>query len=277
VRVRIIFSLKNKGASVPFHHQYLLAQTAKAILMSGGDEEFINYPYYHFSGLKGQTRISKQGLHFYSSKVTLVLASPSKEYVDYFIKSLFNHTEIQVGSLWLRPLEVEREEFPEIRDETKFICISPIVLMAPSLFDAGAKRFIDPETDEFSDLLYESTISRLEAYGYNSEELASFFKFQIVPDRAYLDKIRNSGKKFARIYPLYDQDVKYEVRGYTFPFTLYASKEVQEFVFTCGLGVYANKGFGMLDIANSDPVKRTSKYEIGEPSITLKEEELVRV
>lgn len=247
---------------MPFHHQYLLAQMAKAVLLTSGVEEFINYPYFHFSGLKGQTRVSKQGLHYYSSKVTLVLASPSKEYIDHFLDCLFKQTQVSIGNLVLIPSEVEKEEQPEITDATKFVCISPIVLLRPSLFDSSGKRFIEPELDEFSDLLYDSTISRMEAFGYSSDELAKFFKFQIVPDEGYLNRIRNNGKKFARIYPLFDQDVKYEVRGYTFPFTLYASKEVQEFVFTCGLGVYTNKGFGMLDIANSDPISRTEKYRV---------------
>lgn len=260
MRVRIIFNLKNKGAFVPFHHQFLLAQTAKAVLLSGGNDDFIHYPYFHFSGLKGQTRISKQGLHYYSNKVTLVLASPSVAFIDYFLSCLFRHELISIGNLQLLPVEVEKEVVPEITDATKFVCISPLVLIKPSIFDDSAKRFVEPEADEFSDLLYDSTISRMEAFGYNSEELEQFFKFQIVPDTDYLERIRSSGKKFARIYPLYDQDVKYEVRGYTFPFTLYAAKEVQEFIFTCGLGVFANKGFGMLDIAHSNPVSRAEKY-----------------
>ncbi|MGB3588271.1 MAG: CRISPR-associated endoribonuclease Cas6 [Tunicatimonas sp.] len=63
------------------------------------------------------------------------------------------------------------------------------------------------------------------------------------------------------MYPLYDQDVKYEVRGYTFPFVLYAAPEVQKFITTNGLGLYTHKGFGMLDIAGADPGKKTQKYE----------------
>ena len=102
----------------------------------------------------------------------------------------------------------------------------------------------------------------MEALGsYSNEDFASFSKFQLVPDENYLKKIRESQKKFARIYPVYDQDVKYEVRGYTFPFTLYAAKEVQKFVFTEGLGAFTHKGFGMLDLANTDPSKRTTPYK----------------
>ena len=94
------------------------------------------------------------------------------------------------------------------------------------------------------------------------EKLQSFYKFQVVPDLEYIQKIRENQKKFARIYPLYDMDVKYEVRGYTFPFTLYAAPEVQQYVFLLGIGEFTFKGFGMLDLANIDPTKRTKSYKI---------------
>lgn len=262
MRVRIIFILKNKGSFVPFHHQYLLAQLVKGIILKGGEEKYKDYTFYNFSGLKGQTKVSRNGLHFYSSRITLVFSCPDQEFVDYFLKILFTFPQVEVGNLVIIPEGVEREGTPEIEDSMKFICISPVVLLSPTFNDAEGKKFISPETDAFSDLLYESTMLRMEQFGrFDSAEMESFYKFQIVPDKDYLNKIREGQKKFARIYPVYDQDVKYEVRGYTFPFTLYAAKEVLEFVFTCGLGTYTYKGFGMLDIANSDPSKRTIKYE----------------
>ena len=129
--------------------------------------------------------------------------------------------------------------------------------------DETAKRFVTPETDEFSDLLYESTLARMEATGrYSSDQLTSFYKFQIVPDAEYLNRIQTSHKKFARIYPLYDNDVRFEVRGYTFPFTLYAAKEVQEFIYENGLGYFTHKGFGMLDVANNDSIQRAAQHDM---------------
>lgn len=262
MRARIIFILKNKGAFVPFHHQYLLAQLIKGIILKGGNPKFRDEMLYNFSGLKGQTKISRNGLHFFSSKVTLVFSSLDKEFVDYFIDELFKMASIEVGNLVLIPESVEEEQVPEFESESKFICISPLVLLTPKFNDSESKRFIPPESDEFSDMLFESTISRMQSLGsYDLEQLSTFSKFQLEPDAHYLRKIRESQKKFARIYPVYDQDVKYEVRGYTFPFTLYAAKEVQKFVFICGLGAFSHKGFGMLDIANSDPAQRTKEYK----------------
>lgn len=249
---------------MPFHHQFLLAQLIKGILMQGGNPTFSQYNFYNFSGLKGQTKISRNGLHFFSSKVTLVLSSPNEQFIDYFVKNLFAYPKIEIGNLILSPDSVEKEESPELSDVSKFICISPLVLVVPGFNDSEGKRFISPESDSFSDILYESTIDRMEQFGYTAEQLSSFYKFQIVPDSDYLARIRDTQKKFARIYPVYDQDVKYEVRGYTFPFKLYAAPEVQNFVFTCGLGNFAHKGFGMLDSANANPGKHTKIFSLNQ-------------
>ena len=263
MRTRIIFSLKNRGAYVPFHHQYLLAQFIKGILIFGSNPVYKDYTQFNFSGLKGQTKISRKGLHFYSSKVTLVFACQDKPFLEYFLEKLFEQKEIIIGNLQLIPESTETEEPVVVGEEVKFLCISPIVLIPPSFNDEKAKKFISPESDEFSDLLYESTISRMEATGrYTQQQLTSFYKFQIVPDADYINRIQTSHKKFARIYPLYDNDIKFEVRGYTFPFTLYAARDVQQFVYENGLGYFSHKGFGMLDLAHNDPIKRETQHEM---------------
>ncbi|TRX48309.1 CRISPR-associated endoribonuclease Cas6 [Fulvivirga sp. M361] len=234
----------------------------KGILMKGGTKDFVDFSLYNFSGLKGQTKISRKGLHFYSSRVTLVLSSPSKEFIDYFLMNLFELEQVEIGNLVIQPEDVELENRVEFGDNTKFICISPVVILSSSFNDTTAKRFIPPETDSFSDLLYESTMTRMQSTGmFSEEQMAGFYKFQLVPDKNYLARLNAAQKKFARIYPVFDQDVKYEIRGYTFPFTLYAAKEVQEFVFHSGLGKFTHKGFGMLDVANTNPNQRVLKYE----------------
>jgi CRISPR-associated endoribonuclease Cas6 len=85
-----------------------------------------------------------------------------------------------------------------------------------------------------------------------------------VPDKGYLQRIREGEKKFARIYPVFNQDNKLEVRGYTFPFTLYCAPEVQEFLFTSGIGYFTHKGFGMLDISNADLNRKTEVYQFND-------------
>ena len=94
-----------------------------------------------------------------------------------------------------------------------------------------------------------------------AQKLAEFYKFQLVPDKDYIHRLQAAHKKFARIYPLYDSDIKYEVRGYTFPFTLYAPQPVQQFVYEQGLGFFSHKGFGMLDVAGTDSIKSEANLE----------------
>jgi CRISPR-associated endoribonuclease Cas6 len=261
VRVRIIFGLTNKGASVPFHHQFLLSNLINSLLLKN-KSQFSNFDLYNFSGLKGQTKVGKEGLHFYSNKVTLVFSSPNEEFVEYFVKLLFKNQQLEIGKLLLIPLNVEKEIPPILSNEVKYICISPLVVINPLDSSLDPKKFLSPLTDGFSDMLYDSTMYRMEKSGrYSVDEIAEFYKFQIVPDKNYLTKIREEEKKFARIFPAYEDGVKYEVRGYTFPFVLYADPKVQQFVFDCGMGVFTHKGFGMLDIANADPNQRTTPYQ----------------
>lgn len=263
MRVRIVFTLKNRGAYVPFHHQFLIAQFIKGVLVFGVNQDYKSFSLFNFSGLKGQTKISRKGLHFFSSKVTLVFACADQLFLDYFLEQLFKMKEIMVGNLQLVPESFEKQDEVKIGAETKFLCISPIVLIPAVFNDESSKRFIAPVTDEFSDILYESTLSRMETSGrYTSEQLATFYKFQIVADHDYINRLQESHKKFARIYPLYDNDVRFEVRGYTFPFKLYAAAEVQQFVYENGLGHYTSKGFGMLDLATIDTIAREEEKQI---------------
>lgn len=263
MRIRIVFGLKNRGAYVPFHHQFLLAQTIKGLLVMGGKKDYLNFTQYNFSGLKGQIKISRKGLHFYSSKVTLVFSTSDKAFLDYLVGTLFDQKELVIGSLQLVPESVENEEPVVISESVKFLCISPIVVLPASFNDESSKRFVLPDTDEFSDLLYESTIQRMEASGkFSASQMADFYKFQLVPDKDYINRLQSSHKKFARIYPLYDSDIKYEVRGYTFPFTLYAPQPVQQFVYENGLGHFSHKGFGMLDVASQDSIKNVANHEM---------------
>lgn len=248
---------------MPFHHQFILAQTIKGILASGGNAMFASSTDFNFSGLKGQTKISRKGLHFYSAKATLVFSSGNPEFLNYFRDVLFNQKELMLGTLSLIPESIDHEELKAVSDSQKFLCLSPIVLLPGVFNDEKSKRFISPQEDEFSDLMYESTVQRMVASGRFSEaQIKDFYKFQIVPDKGYLERIEAGHKKFARIYPLFDLDIKYEVRGYTFPFTLYAPEPVQRFIYESGLGYFAHKGFGMLDIAQSNSISDVVEEEI---------------
>ncbi|MEM6297454.1 MAG: CRISPR-associated endoribonuclease Cas6 [Bacteroidota bacterium] len=260
MRIRIIFSLKNRGATLPFFHQHLFGEIIEHILYQGSSQSSVLN--YHFSGLKGQTRISRKGLHYCSKLVTLVFACASQRTIDKLLDTLFSRDLWEVGGLRLEPIRAEVEQLPDFDTEMKFICMSPIIPTARFQEPSVLKSFIEPDKNEFSDFLYETTMSRLEKSGrYTADQMSEFYQFQVVPDKRYLAKLRSQEKKFARIYQVSVNGRPYELRGYTFPMTLYAVKEVQEFVFTSGLGSFTEQGFGMLDLAHRDSAEQTAIYK----------------
>jgi CRISPR-associated endoribonuclease Cas6 len=263
VRIRVIFQLKNKGAFLPFHHQHLLAQLIKGLLLVGGEKKYFHFDHYHFSGLKGQTKISRQGLHYLSFRTTLVISSGDEDFMRYLLAQIFSKELIQLGNLQLQPHSMERELVVENSSAQKLICISPIILSEPIFDSPESKAFISPEKEEFSDLLFESTVTRFaEVYNLDEDALQAYSAFQIVPDMEYIKKLNEAGKKFARIYSVYHQDVRFELRGYTFPFTLYATEKMQEFIFYHGLGALPQKGYGMIDRVDHDKVVKTEPFEL---------------
>ncbi len=260
VRIRIIFSLKNRGATLPFFHQHLFGEIIEHILSQAPSQSSaLNY---HFSGLKGQTRISRKGLHYCSKLVTLVFACASQRTVDKLLDALFGRDLWEVGGLELEPVRAEVERLPDFESAMKFICMSPIIPVARFQENSTLKSFIEPDRNEFSDLLYETTMSRIEKSGrYTADQIAEFYQFQVVPDKHYLAKLRSREKKFSRVYQVSVNGRPHELRGYTFPMTLHAVKEVQEFVFTSGLGSFTEQGFGMLDLAHRDSTEQTTLYK----------------
>lgn len=211
----------------------------------------MEHPELCFSGIKGQTGVSKHGLQFFSSRVTIVFSSPNAAYLRQLIDRVFSLKQLSIGNLLLVPEYAEEEQLPQPETKVKYLAISPMVILKPDTDTEATKRFVNPLEEEFSDLIFNATMQRMQASGmYSRYELERFSTFQVLPDVEYLNKIKAGEKKFSRIYPIMSEGQKPEVRGYTFPFELYAAPEVQRFVLISGIGALSSKGFGMLDLAN---------------------------
>lgn len=262
MRARVIFSVENIGSAIPFHHQFIISRLVKEMTVL--EPDFSGNKNFSFSGVKGQTKVGKEGLHVLSSKITIVFASLKNEFLEFLIQKIFTYKRIEIGSLRVRPESVELEEIPSFADNSsKYLCISPIVITNPKEPNYDPKKYVMPGSDDFSDLIYEATMINMDKTGlYSPEQMANFFRFQIVPDPEYLSKIKEEEKKIARVYNTYINDAKYEVRGYTLPFTLFAEPEVHHFIFNSGIGAINNEGFGMLDIPNTDQKRKTTPYDV---------------
>jgi CRISPR-associated endoribonuclease Cas6 len=218
--------------------------------------------FYNFSGLKGQSKVTRDGLFYDSTKVTFVLSAIDPNFIDDFVELLFQYDQIYLGTLLLRPFQVLKEEVYHFEETTKFVCLSPLVVISEGLPQIEIKKFILPTENTFSDLLYESTMNRMEQSGFfNLEELRTFSNFYFEAESDYIEKSKLSEKKYSRIYHSRHKGSEIEVRGYTLPFLLHAHPKVQEFVFHAGLGEETEEGFGMIDLADRAHSTKIIPYE----------------
>lgn len=262
MRIRIVFQVVNHGGIVPFHHQGLLSDFIRSTLKRHPNPYAQESPY-NFSALKGQNRVTRDGLFYESTKVTLVLSSWSKDFTDHFIEALFGLQQVYIGTLILKPLQVFKETATFLPGPTKFVCLSPMVLISEGLPVSEIKKFIHPQSEVFVDLIRESTLSRAERSGwFTSEEIETFTGLMFYPETEYLEKARKSEKKFSRIYHSLHRGNEIEIRGYTFPFYLEAEPKLKEFLYLCGFGEETGEGYGMIDFAEKEGTIQILPYEL---------------
>ena len=216
-------------------------------------DHWCHYTYYNFSSLRGQASAQRGGLRYLSSKVILVFSSLQPAFVDFLVTRIFGQPMWQLGALQLVPSHVYQEPAVQLSNSTKYLCIAPLIPSWNVLQDAKAgEMFVHPRQDTFSDLLYECTMTNMEHSGlYRVEALSDFFKFQLVPDQGYLNKIKQQRKVFARVHAIAHHDKAYKARTYVFPFTLHADEEVQNYVYIHGLGAFTQQGLGMLVVRDT--------------------------
>lgn len=242
MRVKISFLRDQMSANtIPLHHQTLLTESLFALIDSIGAER----NNFNFSSLKGTSKIQNGFMRFLSSKVTLVLAGRNEEQLEKLVNKIFELPYLSVGKMNLMPRSHEIIPDPEFLTKMRYLCISPLILIDPRKDPERSQVTIDPTSQEFSDLLYEQTLDRMERAGYTEAQLNDFAEFDVQPDVEYVQKLNESGKKFARYYKSSDGST---MMGYLLPFTLHAHPEVHKFIWETGMGMMSEQGYGMVDL-----------------------------
>lgn len=257
----MIFSLLNKGAVLPFHHQGILANFINQFLPQSEGNIPLHDWGLNFSGLKGQTLVTREGLAYTSSKVTVVISSHSQALIDHLVKNIFSQRkELIVGGLKLVPHQVLIEEPPAFDRITKYVMISPVILVTEAGDAIELKKFIHPERRSFYQLLKAGTYRRMLQAGVLEGKGENDFLFNFKPDLDYLNKVKRSEKKFSRIYQALVNNSLMEIRGYTFPFALEADEITHRFIFERGLGELTHLGYGMTDTVSNMFAARVRPY-----------------
>lgn len=242
MRIKISFLREHSSAnSIPLHHQKLLADSLSEIT----DTITADRNMFNFSSLKGTSKIQNGFMRFLSSKITLVISSRNPEFAEALVKKIFDQPFLAVGKMNLTPKTYEVIPDPSFQTKMRYLCISPLILFNPDTDPEKAQEIIDPTSHQFSDILYNSTLDRMERAGYPETSLNEFAEFEATPDMEYVQKIHETGKKYARFYKSSKGN---NMMGYLLPFTLHAHPEVHKYIWESGLGVLTDEGYGMVDL-----------------------------
>ncbi len=245
MRIKISFLRENSSAnSIPLHHQKLLSDGLSPLMEQlQGDRSSFN-----FSSLKGTSKITNGFMRFLSSKITLVISSRNAEHAEALVQLIFDQPHLEVGKMYLLPKTYEVIPDPDFQTKMRYLCISPLILINPDKEPQKAQDLIDPTSQQFSDILYNITLDRMERAGYSESKLNEFAEFEAQPDMEYISKINETGKKYARFYKSASGNT---MMGFLLPFTLHAHPEVQKFIWETGLGVLTEEGYGMVDLVKA--------------------------
>ena len=241
MRVKISFLRDHSSAnSIPLHHQKLLTDSLTPFFETLTTDKTL----WNFSSLKGTSKIMNGFMRMLSSKVTLVISGRNKDYLDQVIKMIFERPYLTVGKMNLIPKNYDIIPDPDFQTKMRYLCISPLILHDPNKQNEKAQEQVDPTSHEFSDIIYNEVLDRMEKAGYTEAQLNEFAEFEFMPDQDYVTKINTTGKKFARFYKCMSGVT---MMGYLLPFTLHAHPEVHKYIWEAGIGVLTDEGYGMID------------------------------
>ena len=234
MRIKISFLREASSInSIPLHHQKLVTDCLGPMMDSiTSDRTAFNY-----SSLKGTSKIQNGFMKILSSKVTLVISGKNKEHLELLVKTIFEQPHITIGKMNLVPKMYHVIPDPEFQTRMRYLCISPLILVDPNKDSERALLHVDPTSHEFSDILYNDVLDRMERSGYTEAQLNEFAEFEVTPDQEYVKKVNETGKKYARHYKSFSG---MSMMGYLIPFTLHAHAEVHKFIWLVGMGGAGN-------------------------------------
>lgn len=245
MKVRFHFRRAGKGNAVPVYHQNLVADLMRNWINSTFDsEQEKQFDLYTFSSLKGLNKVEGNLLFFHSQQVHIMLSSPHEAWLTKLADFIMSQGSFQIHEMTLTPESNEAAVTPVFGWESRFVSMSPMILFDPKVRPDAPADIINPYSNEFSDLLYDSMLDKMEGYRFGNFTIEEYSKFQVVPDSEYIRKLKETKKKFGR--PLEVKDRK--VKAYLFPFTLFAHPDVQSFIYAAGIGCLGSEGFGCVDL-----------------------------
>lgn len=188
-----------------------------------------------FSKLLGEY-IRKGSYIIFKGRVSLIISSPIKEFIENLCNSLLHseNIQIEINKVYVESIEFLRE--PPITNNAIIYTLSPIVVYS-TLFTKDKKKktyYYSPYEEEFSELITKNLIKKLNVLN-NTSMIKTDQLIQLKPLR-----VREHILSFKGTI----------IKGWSGRFKIHGSEELILTGYRCGLGAKNSAGFGMIEVVN---------------------------
>ncbi|HIP93397.1 MAG TPA: CRISPR-associated endoribonuclease Cas6 [Desulfurobacteriaceae bacterium] len=226
-----------KNSILDFNYQYYLYSSI-CNLIKNIDMKYASYlhdkkgfKFFTFSRLFVKNRkILKEGIEILDGKLHFYLSSPSQEFIQKFVKALFENRTIRIKNLKCNIDTVELIKTPNFKNKVLFKTLSPICLRTKKKINGKIKDYeILPDDELFKTNLIKNLIKKFEVY-YNEKCKYKINDINILSSKPKRIKIKDLYFRCAELV--------FEIEG---------DKELIKFGYECGFGEKNSMGFGMVE------------------------------
>ncbi len=178
----------------------------------------------------------------FQPKAKLFISSPIKEFVNHLAQGLLNRDKFRLGKeeFWAQSVEILKQ--PDFFENTKFICLSPVV----SATMVERKGKLSPYYYRHDDKDLEGAIkgNLLKKYQLVHGQMPRSDRLKLKFDQDYIER------KGDKIYKLIDFKGT-KIKGILAPFVVEGSPELIKIGYEAGFGEKGSMGFGMVEVVSS--------------------------
>jgi CRISPR-associated endoribonuclease Cas6 len=267
MRIKLILQPKDRNCAIPINYQYPLSAAIYNILNQASPD------YADFLHKKGYISPTGKPMKLFTfsriwcpnirrmgailnmdhrSYCTFQIASPMLEdFVQNFVIGLFQQQEIEisgpqaVGRFMIT--QVETLPLPIFGSETKFTCLSPIVVSTMHEYQGKlTPYYFRPDDQQLSVAIQNNLRRKFETINNKSAaDLSLIFE----PDQQYIKNREKQGKRVTKKITIKEGDREAtDIICLEVPFTLKGSSELMEIAYECGIGEKNSMGFGMIEV-----------------------------
>ena len=184
---------------------------------------------------KAHRRVEGERLWLGPGEAHWLVSSPVPKFLTEFATGLLQAGTLRVGSVCLPVTAAETLPSPDLGEEARFTCLSPIVAAVGSP-DQATPAYLRPGDERFSEQLRRNLIAKYSAlYGKAPEDT----RLMVTWDADYLRTHR--GTKVVHYKGI-------GIAGAFCPLTLSGSTPLLEIAYDAGLGEKNAAGFGMIEV-----------------------------